>query len=156
MELPPGPCYLIRMSFRALPTSLAAYTFFRFLAGYFAILSPRWFRVALSLAAYPAVDLVMTYWRRYRNYVDAAARGAVHVPQVSEGGFAVIQKILKGAQLGYIGMCASKRVVRYIDVDGGGDAYLSWRAQYGETFVIQVGLQEQRVCTCHIDCMLHP
>ena len=103
MELPPGPPYVFHTLLRALPVSLAAYGTLRFLGGYSGFVIPGWLSVIVFLVAYPARNFVMEYWMAYQDRLGAAAHGAVLLPRVPQGGFAVRAALVKSIQSGYPG-----------------------------------------------------
>jgi hypothetical protein len=153
MELPPGPRYVIRIVFQALPTSLAAYAILR-LVGYLGVVTPVWSPLVVLLLAPPAVNFVMEYWRAYQDRVDAAAHGAMFVPRVSEGSAAITEKLVKNMHSGYPSACfIVKREMSGVPTRYVGDVYLPWREQYGETFALMTP-PEPRVCVCHPDFTL--
>jgi hypothetical protein len=113
MELPPGPRYVIGKFLRALPVSVAAYGILRVLVGFLVVSIPRWLPLVVLLVTHPAVNFVMDRWRVYKIRIDAAAYGAVLVPQVAEGG-AVARDLLVNSMLsGYIGACCIVRCLVY-------------------------------------------
>jgi len=120
---------------RALPASLAASGILRVLGGYLGFVTPGWLSVIVFLVAFPARNSVNEYWTAYQNRLGAAAHGAVLVPRVPEGGFAVRAALVKSVKLGYPG-----------------DVFLRWRAKYGETFTLNF-VQESRVVTFEPEVM---
>ena len=101
--LPPGPLYLCRLTLRNLPTSILWYIIFRLIVRRIGVPAPTWLAIAVASLTQVVYRFGVSRWRVHRARRDAAARGAVMVPDVQESGLAIINAIVKNMTSDYPG-----------------------------------------------------
>jgi hypothetical protein len=81
------------------------YAIFRLFVFYSEVAAPTWLSILVALSMHLVFLVAMGRWRVYRDQTDAAAKGAVLVPQVQEGGISIVAAIMKSITSGYPGEC---------------------------------------------------
>lgn len=98
----------------------------------------------MALSIQPAVTV---YWKKRRRGVDAAANGAILVPEVKGGSFSLIKAMAKSIESGYPGMFVDVRFMSCTSITtSAGDTFLEWREQYGDTYNLRILFQDS-VCS---------
>ncbi|KAF8219014.1 cytochrome P450 monooxygenase pc-3 [Tricholoma matsutake] len=121
MYLPPGPPFLCRLILQRLPTSILCYGIVRLLIVYLKVATPTWFAILITLSTQLIFLVAAGRWKRNFEQRDAAANGAILVPQVQGGGLSNISLMMKNRASGYPG-----------------DTLEKWREQYGETYNVDL------------------
>jgi hypothetical protein len=119
MGLPPGPPFLCRLTLRNLPTTMLWYGIFLLFVFYLEIATPTWLAILVALSTQLMFLIAVGRWRVYRGKRDAAAKGAVSVPQVQEGGLSIIAAIMDNLSSGYPCGCCHSRSCSLSDIRSG-------------------------------------
>jgi hypothetical protein len=134
MNLPPSIPYLSHLALRNLPTTALWYGVFRLFAFYFTVTPSTWLAVLVVLSTQVTSLIAVALWERYRDRRDAAANGAVMVPQVQERAITMVSALVKNVCSGYPSGCSYSRFYRMGVTCFTVDPVEEWREQYGNIF----------------------
>jgi hypothetical protein len=119
MGLPPGPAFLLPLTLRNLPTTTLWYGIFRLVVLYSEAATPTWLAILVALLTQLVFLIAVDRRRVYRDQRDAAAKGAVLVPQVQEGRLSTIAAIVNNLSSGYPCGCCHSRSCSPSDIRSG-------------------------------------